>query len=395
MTVTGEFCTQSPDEPFGLYLHIPFCRSKCPYCDFCSFPHPDAGTVDSYVHEMIRRIRAAGEAHIAHHGAPGLVDTVYIGGGTPTLLTPAQAERLTGAVRAAFSVLPGAEWTVEGNPATASREALAAWRAGGVNRLSLGAQSAVDRELKALGRLHSWEDVCRTVADARAVGIGNINLDFMLGIPGQTAPSLGQTLDRALALAPSHLSAYCLTIEEGTPFARRGRAALGLPAGEEAAGEAAAALYEAAETCIRRAGYEHYEISNYALPGFRSRHNLHTWQDRAYLGLGVGAYSYYEGVRFGQSRDLPAFLRGEDITVDRYVPDLAGQREEYIMLNLRLSDGLSEADFAARFGEDFWESRQSVCRPLLAGGFMVRSGGRVRLTEAGWLVSNTILADLI
>jgi oxygen-independent coproporphyrinogen-3 oxidase len=351
--------------------------------------------VDRYVQALIRRIRAAGEAHAARHGSPGRVDTVYIGGGTPTLLTPAQAEQLTGAVQAAFSVLPGAEWTVEGNPAAAAPEALSAWREGGVNRLSLGAQSGVDRELKALGRLHSWEDVCHTVADARAVGIQNINLDFMLGIPGQTARSLEQTLDRALSLAPSHLSAYCLTIEEGTPFARRGRAALGLPAGEEAAGEAAAALYEAAAARLRGAGYQHYEISNYALPGCRSRHNLHTWQDRAYLGLGIGAYSYYEGVRFGQSRDLSAFLRGEDLTVDSYVPSRAEAQEEYIMLALRLSDGLSEADFAARFGETFWDGRQTICRPLMAAGYMERAGGRVRLTEAGWLVSNEILADLI
>lgn len=383
------------EEPFGLYIHIPFCQSKCPYCDFCSFPRPEASTVEAYLDELIRRLHAAGEAHRMAHGTSGRLDTVYVGGGTPTLLTPAQAGRLCEAIHAAFWVLPGAEYTVEGNPASASRSALAAWRAGGVNRLSLGAQSAQEAELKALGRLHRFADVQRTVEDANAVGIDNINLDFMLGIPGQTEDTLRDTLSRALSLAPSHLSAYCLMLEEGTPFARRGRAALGLPADEEEAEDAAAALYEAASAMLCAAGYQHYEISNYAKPGRRSRHNLHTWQDKAYLGLGVGAYSFYQGKRYGQSRDLAAFLRGEDITVDAYMPDRSEQIQEYVMLGLRVAEGISEKAFAARFGEEFWPSRAKACRPWLEAGYMVRSGGRVRLTEAGWLVSNAILADIL
>lgn len=382
-------------EPVGLYLHIPFCRSKCPFCDFCSFPHPAPETVEAYLTELIRRVREAGAAEAARSGAPARLDTVYIGGGTPTLLRPDQATRLMAAVREAFAVLPDAEITVEGNPAALTAEGLDAFRTGGIDRLSLGVQSAHPQELRALGRLHSFSDAREAVGLARAAGIHNINLDIMLGIPGQTPDSLCKTLEAVLALSPEHLSAYCLSIEPGTPFARRGRAALGLPADEEAAAEAVSRLYEQAERFLTAAGYEHYEISNYARPGKRSRHNLHTWQDRCYIGLGVGAYSYMHGVRWGQSRDLAAFLAGRDITVDRAVLTPGEMREEYIMLALRLSDGLDEADYAARFGEAFFEPRRAFCERLIAGGLARRAAGRFALTEAGWLVSNAILVELI
>ena len=408
-------------QPIGLYVHIPFCRSKCPYCDFCSFPRPTAEGMESYIHELARRITTAGEAYggLFHSdtGTTGTateaavpaavsaavpaavsrptVDTVYVGGGTPTLLPPACVEELMGAVRRAFDILPDAEITVEGNPAAAGREALAVWRAQGVNRLSLGAQSSHAEELKALGRLHRWEDVVETVAVARAVGIDNVNLDFMMGIPHQTPASLGETLERALSLEPTHLSAYTLMLEEGTPFYRRGRSGLGLPADEDAADEAAVSLWEQASATLRAAGFEHYEISNFARPGYRSRHNLHTWQCREYLGLGVAAHSFLGGVRFGQSRDLAAFLRGEDITEFREVLSPADREAECVMLGLRLSDGIDEADFARRFGVDFWARYGARCAPFVSAGFMTRQNGRVALTEAGFPVSNAIIAELV
>ena len=392
---------REPTRPIGLYLHIPFCRSKCPYCDFCSYPRPTAERMEAYAHELARRIREAGKAYGADfHKEDGTtfripVDTVYFGGGTPTLLPTACIKELFDAIYAGFDVLPAAEITVEGNPAVADRDVLAVWRENGVNRLSLGAQSAQDSELKALGRLHRWEDVCRTVADARAAGIENINLDFMLGIPHQTPETLADTLSRALALEPTHMSAYTLILEEGTPFYRRGRASLGLPADEYTADEQAVALWEQASATLREAGYEHYEISNYARPGFRSRHNLPTWQCRDYLGLGVAAHSCMNGVRFGQSRDPEGFLRGEDITEFREVLTPADREAEYIMLALRLSDGVDEAEFASRFGRDFWHTYGDFCIPYIDGGFLCREGGRVFLTERGFPVSNTILSDLI
>ncbi len=377
--------------PTGLYLHIPFCRSKCPYCDFCSFPRPAEATMRAYTAELIRRIRIAGEGEMQGR----VVDTVYFGGGTPTLLPADCVRDLTAAVREAFDILPDAEITVEGNPVVTTREGLSIWREGGVNRLSLGVQSMHEEELRALGRLHTAADVERTVADARAAGIDNINLDFMLGIPHQSPASLADTLAWAISLGPQHLSAYTLMLEEGTPFARRGRVSLGLPADEDEADERAVALGEQASATLRAAGYEYYEISNFAREGLRSRHNLHTWQCRDYLGLGVAAHSCLGGVRWGQSRDLDAFLRGEDITVERTVLSDADRLAEYIFLGLRVSDGLSESDFRARFGRELRDALGGRVAPFIRGGFMAWENGQLRLTERGFPVSNAILAELI
>ncbi len=389
-------------EPIGVYVHIPFCRSKCPYCDFCSYPRPSRELMEAYTHELARRIREAGTIYGGNANSDSAttcakcsVDTVYVGGGTPTLLPEPCVRELFSAICDAFAVLPDAEITVEGNPGSVNREALAVWRSCGVNRLSLGAQSAQAVELKALGRLHRWEDVVEAVRAAREAGIANVNLDFMLGIPHQTPASLGDTLTRALALEPTHLSAYTLMLEEGTPFHRRGREALGLPADEDTADEEAITLWEQASATLRAAGYEHYEISNYACPGFRSRHNLHTWQCRDYLGLGVAAHSCMNGVRFGQSRDLEGFLRGEDITDFREVLTPSDRETEYIMLALRLSDGVDEADFACRFGHAFWETYGGRCAEFLEGGYLRREAGRVALTERGFPVSNAILVALL
>lgn len=387
-------------QPIGLYLHIPFCRSKCPYCDFCSYPHPSEERMVAYARELTHRIRKAGEDYAVQGegGQPShrcLVDTVYFGGGTPTFLPLSCIPELFQAIREAFELLPHAEITVEGNPATVDRETLRVWHEEGVNRLSLGAQSAQQRELKALGRLHRWEDVVAAVSDARAVGIHNINLDFMLGIPHQTPDTLTDTLRRAVALAPTHLSAYTLMLEEGTPFARLGRAALGLPSVEEEAEEEAVSLWEQAVALLGKAGYQHYEISNFSLPGYPSRHNLHTWECRDYLGLGVGAHSCMRGVRFGQARDPEGFLRGEDITEFSQTLTPADREAEFIMLALRLSEGIGEEAFSRRFGHSFWHTYGDICIPYIQMGLMGRGGGRVFLTEKGFPVSNSILASLI
>ena len=392
-------------EPIGLYLHIPFCKSKCPYCDFCSFPRPTAELMEAYTHELARRIYMAGDRLRGESGegkytseypeALCPVDTIYFGGGTPSLLSTRHVRELLGAIHASFSVVDGAEITMEANPAAVTHESLMAWTACGINRISLGAQSAQEDELKALGRLHRWEDVENTVRAARVAGIENINLDFMLGIPHQTPETLSDTLARALALKPTHLSAYTLMLEEGTPFYRRGRAALGLPTDEEDADEQAVTLWEQASAILREAGYEHYEISNFARKGFRSRHNLHTWQCRDYLGLGVAAHSCENGVRFGQSRDLEGFLAGKDITEFTEVLTPADRESEFIMLALRLSDGIGEEEFSRRFGHDFWHTYGETCIPYIEMGLMGRKDGRVFLTEAGFPVSNAILAELI
>ena len=383
--------------PIGLYVHIPFCRSKCPYCNFCSLPRPTVELMEAYTRELARRIREAGEYYRDKGAADDRVplDTVYFGGGTPSLLPIHCFEELMEAIREAFLILPDAEITVEGNPATVTAETAVAWAKCGVNRVSLGAQSAQEAELKALGRLHRWSDVEETVALLRGVGIQNINLDFMLGIPHQTPESLADTLTRALALHPTHLSAYTLMLEEGTPFYRRGRSGLGLPADEDTADEEAISLWEQACGLLREAGYEHYEISNFSRPGYRSRHNLHTWQCHDYLGLGVAAHSCMNGTRFGQSGDMDGFLAGADITEFSEALTLEDRKAEFIMLGLRLSDGVDEAEFFSRFGEDFWHTYGDVCISFIEKGLMAREGGRVYLTEAGFPVSNAIISELI
>lgn len=338
----------------------------------------------NYVTRLIAEIHLWGEKCRGR-----TVDTVYFGGGTPTLLSSPDAARLLEAVFTHFSVKSDAEVTLECNPATVSREVLSVWTKGGVNRISMGAQSAHDIELKALGRLHSWDDVCHTVEMARQAGVDNINLDFMMGIPHQTPESLIKTLEKAVELSPEHLSAYCLMLEEGTPFARRGAAALGLPDEDRVAD-----LYELASGYIKSCGYEHYEISNYAKDGKRSRHNLHTWQGREYVGLGVAAHGYVDGVRYGNSRDLGKFLTGEDITESRTEISPTDAAFERVMLGLRLSDGIDLSaltrDFPVKLTSDF----SLRCLKFEKQGLLTFQDNRIALTEKGFLVSNHVIAAL-
>lgn len=369
-------------EPLGVYIHIPFCKSKCPYCDFCSFPHADHELMTAYVRRLLQVLSVLGEQH-RHR----VIDTVYFGGGTPTLLPPEAAAALLQGVRDHVTLLPQAEITLECNPATATPELLALWHSGGVNRLSMGAQSAHPAELKALGRLHSWGDVVRTLEAARGVGIDNINLDFMMGIPHQTPKSLLETLDAAMALSPDHLSAYCLMIEEDTPFGRRGAKALGIPDDDGMAD-----LFELASARIRAGGYEHYEISNYARPHKRSRHNLHTWQGREYLGVGVAAHGYVDGVRYGNSRDLQGFLAGRDITETRVTLTPEDKAEEAVMLGLRLSDGIDLR--SPRLSPFRAAPSESLLDGLVTQGLLRRQGSRIALTDRGFLVSNQVIALL-
>lgn len=366
----------------GLYIHIPFCRSKCPYCDFCTFPHPRAEQMEDYVAELCRRMRRDKETY-----ADVGINSVYLGGGTPSLLPIAALHRLMLEVKDSFDILPDAEITLECNPATVDRKSLAQWWDMGVNRISMGAQSAQPSELKALGRLHTWSDVCRTVEDARAVGIENINLDFMMGIPHQTAESLTDTLEKAISLAPHHLSSYCLSLEEGTPFHRRGAESLGLPDDD-----AVAEMYLRAAEIIKGAGYEHYEISNFCRKGFESRHNLNTWQAGEYLGYGVAAHSHVGLTRFGNSRDIDAFLRGEDIVTDKYDMTPAEAAAEAVILGLRLSQGVELDRISQKFGLPLPTLADSRLRGYKDGGLVYIEGSRLALTEAGWLVSNQILS---
>ena len=370
-------------DTLGLYVHVPFCRSKCLYCDFCSFPRMDREAVSAYVDEVCRRmIDASAQA------AKYTVDTVYFGGGTPTLLPISAFSRLLDTIRKHYSLSEDCEITAECNPATADFAYLSALRALGVNRLSIGLQSAHENELRALGRAHTFADFVAVFADARRAGFDNISADLMYGIPHQTIESFRASLEALCELSPEHISAYGLKIEEGTPFFSKKDA---LPLPDE---DTEYHMYQALSHVLCENGYHKYEISNFAKEGRHSRHNLRYWHGEEYLGFGVAAHSYFGGVRFGNSRDMNAFLRGEDITEERICLSAHEQEEEFVMLALRLAEGISKADFLARTGEDF-EARYPTVRRMIAGGFMKDENGRIAFTDEGFFVSNAILAEML
>lgn len=367
----------------GLYLHIPFCIQKCLYCDFCSFPKATEASMTSYAKELCRRLeRAAGRCEEYR------VDTVYFGGGTPTLLPLSAIESILDCIRTRYDLAPDAEITCECNPASADGEKLSALRRMGINRLSLGLQSVHDSELALLGRAHDYGEFLATFGQAREAGFENISVDLMYGIPDQTLESFRASLRTVAALSPEHISAYGLKVEEGTPFFRMADR-LVLP--DE---DTEFKMYEAMTDILGEYGYAKYEISNFAKAGRESRHNLRYWRREPYLGFGVAAHSCFEGERFGNSRDLDAFLRGEDITAERERLDDTDERDEYLFLGLRLASGIDLADYRRRFGAFFREVYPQA-DALLAAGYLKTDGERVAFTDKGFFVSNTILAELM
>ncbi len=365
-------------KPIGLYVHIPFCKRKCRYCDFCSYAGVSETERREYTEALCREIRGyEREKRIA-------VDTVFFGGGTPSLLEPRELSEILEAVKSAFDVLPDAELTLEANPGTLTRDKLLAYRLLGVNRLSIGLQSIHENELKKLGRIHSYPDFLESYRLAREVGFDNIGVDLMYGIPEQTVDSFGETLASVIAIAPEHISAYGLIIEEGTPFYDE-RDSLALP--DE---DSECDMYCLACAMLGEAGYSHYEISNYARAGRESRHNLHYWRDEEYIGVGVAAHSYFEGYRFANPDSIAEYLAAP--VVERLLPDA---ETEYVMLAFRLAEGLSLTDYKARFSRGFTEGREDSIRRYTDLGLMLQMGDRLALTERGFYVSNAILSDLL
>ncbi len=289
--------------PIGIYLHVPFCRGKCPYCDFYSVNLSEE-LLDAYTDETVRRIRALAEESVT-------ADTVYFGGGTPSLLGGKRISRLLSALGSSVTIAKNAEITVEANPSTDLRDFLSGCAASGVNRLSLGMQSAVPRELVAIGRKHTPQDVLSAMETARTLGIDNLSLDLMIGIPHQTGDTLTQSIEFIKNSAPSHVSAYMLKIEEGTPFYRIKDT---LPIADD---DALADLYEAAFASLEQLGYRQYEISNASREGREGRHNLHYWNDDEYIGIGPAAHGFWHGRRYFYSRSLREYLGGADIDLTK------------------------------------------------------------------------------
>ncbi len=372
--------------PLGLYLHIPFCKQKCAYCDFYSLC--DLSLVENYLAALCTEIRLSGDLY---HDR--IVDTVYVGGGTPSLLSTDQLARLFSALRASFILSPKAEITLEANPATLGEEKCRALACAGVNRLSLGMQSADDRELQTLSRLHSFASFLESYRLASRF-FTNISLDLIYGLPDSDEERFLFSLDRAISLAPQHISLYALKIEEGTPFAAR-RAELALPSDDIVAD-----MYLAAVRRLAEAGYRQYEISNFARPGFVSRHNSRYWKREDYLGLGPAAHSFVDGLRYAHAKDLAGYLvalrEGRlPPKVEAYRPDEKENINEEIMLRLRLVEGLSPAYLKEKTGYDILKAKGDEIALFCRGGFMKQENGRLCFTPKGFLVSNTILSELM
>lgn len=370
--------------PLGIYIHIPFCIKKCNYCDFCSFPLDRAGfTPEEYCKALVRDIKGYSDISGRY-----TVDSIYFGGGTPTLLPIGEVASLIGELGATFDISPDAEITMECNPASCDGEYLYALSELGVNRLSIGLQSAFDEELLRLGRAHSFGDFERTFLDARTAGFENISVDLMYAIPESPPDRFFATLEKVIAIGPEHISAYALKIEQGTPFFDI-KNELDLPDDDTQF-----FIYEKSVEKLCKAGYRRYEISNFAKVGRESRHNLKYWKRDEYLGFGVSAYSFFGGERFGNSRDVKGFLEGRDVRIQKERIGREEALEEYIMLGLRLSDGVSEEEYRELWGRDLLLDCPKIT-DFVRAGYMEKRDGRVFFTDSGFFVSNSIIAELL
>jgi len=375
---------EQPEKLPGLYLHIPFCRRKCDYCDFYSVAATD-DKARQYTQALIAHLEEA--AGIVH----SQIETVYIGGGTPAMLGIKNLSLLLGTVRKLFKLAANPEITVELNPESTDKALLKSLKKAGCNRISIGIQSAVDDELKRLGRLHSFEDAKKAFKIAREVGFKNISVDLMYGIEGQTADSLAYSLSEILSLDPEHISCYGLKVEENTPLWRRREKA------ELPDDDAQAVFYETVCETLGRAGYTHYEISNFAKPGYDSRHNLKYWRLEPYLGFGPGAHSDFGGRRFSYVRSVDAYIEGikNGGEIIDYMEDVPQKERaaEYLMLRLRLSEGFAPSEYMRLFSKNF-EPIEAKLREYEEQG-LARYDGRWALTTKGFLLSNSIISSLI
>ena len=379
----------------GVYIHIPFCRSRCSYCDFATGMY-EGESAERYVRALTREITNWSEIE-----SPLAVDTIYFGGGTPSLLTPAQIEKILRAVLDRFAILDNPELTIELNPgdggtsAAARRQTLCGFHRLGINRVSFGAQTFDDRELKQLGRTHLSRDIPSTFDRLRAAGFDNINFDLIAGLPGQTLSSWKRNLDLALELRPDHLSLYLLDVHEGTPLAEQIRSGMRPRPDDDLAGE----MYQCMIDQVSSSGYEHYEISNFCLPGFQSRHNTKYWNGAPYYGFGCSAHSY-DGARrrWANERDFAKYVQliEEEHTpiVERTDLNEEDARSESIFLGLRLMRGLDLADYRARFGADLLDQYDVELARLSQAGLIEVDEKLLKLTTRGALLSNEVFAAL-
>lgn len=367
-----------------LYIHIPFCVRKCAYCDFLSGP-ADYEAQKSYKEALIREIENV------ESFADSEVSSIFIGGGTPSVFSEQWMAEVLEKVYTHFNVRQDAEISIEANPGTVDLGKLAVYRQAGINRISFGCQSGDNRELKLLGRIHTWEEFLESFSMAREAGFSNINVDLMFGLPGQSLASWEDSLYKTAQLKPEHISAYSLIIEEGTPFASQ---KLELPDEEEERN-----MYERTREILENWGYHQYEISNYARPGRECRHNLGYWQRKEYLGLGLGSASLVGETRFSNTRNMENYLNNSDsaakIREEREILTVQEQMEEFMFLGLRMTEGISVARFYEMFGIPLEQVYGKVLEKYKRMELLEEMGGYLRLTRRGISVSNPILADFL
>ncbi len=374
-------------DKLGIYIHIPFCRSKCDYCDFYSLAGRD-DRMDQYQKALLSHIKET--APLAQDFP---VDTIYIGGGTPSYYGAKRLKELLGVIRKLYKVEKDAEVTVECNPDSVDVKSLKILHKAGVNRLSMGMQSANACELERIHRIHTPQQVNEAATAARKAGFTNLSLDLIYGLPGQTMDSWKATVEHALSLIPQHLSCYGLKVEEGTPLAARVAQGEVLPDDDQQAD-----LYLWTVGRLERAGYPQYEISNFAKPGFASRHNLRYWLTQPYIGFGPGAHSDFGGRRYSFVRDLDAYiqgvLQGGDIIDESEIIPKRERCGEYLMLRLRTVQGINEQEYRSTYFMDF-APLQARLEQFRAQGWAEQTDGRWHFTPKGFLLSNQLIGDLL
>ena len=383
---------QKHNKNLGLYIHIPFCRQKCAYCDFLSFACKSEILLTEYAQALMLEIRSRKESAEGRR-----VDTLYIGGGTPSLMPADDFVRIMDETRRAFDIAEDAEITVEANPASLTREKLEYYRNCGVNRLSIGVQSFDNRILRILGRLHDKNEAFQMIQTARKAGFDNISIDLMFGVPTQSIKMWTDTLRQGIFLGPQHISLYSLQLEEGTDLYRRVFKEQSLSMISD---QVDRQMYHEATAMLRDAGYDMYEISNACLPGRQSRHNRKYWSYEEYLGIGLGASSFFDGKRFKNYDKMYKYIQAikeKRIPIDEKSIEHYGQRDEmgiYVFTGLRRMEGIDLKDFKARFGVDLF----SVYDQALLGrhkGRLVLYDDRLYITEDGMDVSNAIMAEFV
>jgi len=373
-----------------IYIHIPFCVKKCLYCDFLSGPQNQA-TIEKYVDGLRKEIEAYGRGK-------NKVTSVFIGGGTPSILTACQIEKIFRTLNEFHPIDVNAEITIEANPGTVTREKLIVYKKCGINRISFGLQSANDAELKILGRIHTYDTFVESFQMARDCGFENINVDLMSAIPNQTLQSFEETLHKVIKLQPEHISAYSLIVEEGTPYAKLygegGPKKQELPT-EEVERE----IYYKTEEILGQAGYHRYEISNYAKPGMECRHNVGYWDRKEYIGFGLGAAGLINETRLRNTDDLEYYIANasntEKIKVETEILPETAQMEEYMFLGMRKTEGVSISRFAVLFGNSMEHYYGNQIKKLEKAGLIQRKGDCMMLTKRGIDVSNYVLSEFI